>query len=55
MKVSLQQEVNNLREKLNKLQYQQRASDNHHELQRTARENEQIKANVENCEGKSVV
>ena len=51
--VTLQQDVNDLREKLNKLQYQQPASDA--ELPKKACENEQIKANVENCEGKSLV
>ena len=51
--VTLQQDVNDLREKLIKLQYQQPASDA--ELQKKASENEQIKVNVESCEGKSAV
>ena len=51
--VTLQQDVNDLREKLNKLQYQQPASDV--ELQKKVSENEQTKANGENCEGKSAV
>ena len=51
--VTLQQDVNDLHENLNKLQYKQPASDV--ELQKKVSENEQIKANAENCEGKSAV
>ena len=48
---TLKQEVGDLREKLNKLQYQQTASEA--ELHKIASENEQIKADAENCKGKT--
>ena len=50
---TLHQELYDLREKLNKLQYQQPVSEA--ELLEKASENKQIKANVENCEGKYLV
>ena len=51
--IALQQELNDLREKLNKLIYQQPASEA--ELQDKASENELLKANVGNCEGEPLV
>ena len=51
--IALQQELNDLREKLNKLIYQQPASEA--ELQDKARENEHLKANVGDCEGEPLV
>ena len=48
---TLKQEDGDLREKLNRLQYQQTASEA--ELHKIASENEQIKADVENCKRKT--
>ena len=51
--ITLQQELNDLREKLNKLQYQRLASET--DLRDKASENGQLKASVENCEGEPLV
>ena len=48
---TLKQEVGDLCEKLNRPQYQQTASEA--ELHKIASENEQIKADAENCKGKT--